>query len=120
MDAGPADQRQNSTNYSRDLTKMARDGKAQPGDRKRAQEIGAIEVLARRRRVAGADRRENRFGEPPSDRRRERVVAVKCRDLARQSTVGTQHQRHGGGAKYRGEFEARAKRMLKGDRAPVK
>ncbi len=107
--------------YSRDLTKMARDGKLDPVIG-RAQEIETtIEVLARRKKnnpvligepgvgktaiVEGLAQRMV-AGEVPETLRDKRLVELNINAMV-------------AGAKYRGEFEERVQKVLEGgDRAP--
>ena len=106
--------------YSRDLTKMARDGKLDPVIG-RAQEIETtIEVLARRKKnnpvligepgvgktaiVEGLAQRMV-AGEVPETLRDKRLVELNINAMV-------------AGAKYRGEFEERAEGAEGGDRAP--
>ncbi|RRE79480.1 ATP-dependent Clp protease ATP-binding subunit [Klebsiella pneumoniae] len=107
--------------YSRDLTKMARDGKLDPVIG-RAQEIETtIEVLARRKKnnpvligepgvgktaiVEGLAQRMV-AGEVPETLRDKRLVELNINAMV-------------AGAKYRGEFEERAEGAEGGDRAPA-
>ncbi len=105
--------RQNSTSTRATDQDGAR-RQARPGDRPRAGDQTTIEVLARRKKNNPVLIGERVWARPPSSKGwRSAWWRVNARDLARQAPGGTQHQRHGGRAKYRGEFEERVQKVLK-------
>ncbi len=100
--------------YSRDLTKMARDGKLDPVIG-RAQEIETtIEVLARRKKNNPV-----LIGEPGVGKTAiveglaQRMVAGEVPETLRDKLVELNINAMVAGAKYRGEFEERVQKVLK-------